>query len=76
MTSTQPQTRGRRRKPAAASADYVVVAGQRFKLSDLPLVAFVMTCGHHGRDFAVQTGDLVFCESCRDHSNVARIAAS
>jgi hypothetical protein len=77
MTTTQPQTRGRGRRNHSSkpTQDVIVVGGQKFKLADLPLVAFIKTCGHPGRDFAVQAGDLVFCDTCREHTNVARITA-
>lgn len=50
--------------------------GERVRLSDLPLVAYGLYCGHVGRDHGIARNDLVFCPACGDTKRVARIISS
>ena len=47
--------------------------GRKISLTDTPLVAYELACGHLGRDHAIQLGDLLFCLECVDHRTVFRI---
>jgi hypothetical protein len=47
--------------------------GRKVSLHDLPLVAYTLTCGHIGRDYAIAKGDQVFCTACADTKRVARV---
>jgi hypothetical protein len=73
MTHSTPNNTRRRRRGPKTPEGTVLVAGQRVKLADLPVIQFIKTCGHPGKDFAVIVGDLVFCDTCRDHSYVATL---
>jgi hypothetical protein len=50
--------------------------GKRVRLSDLPLVAYSLYCGHVGREHGVARNDLMFCPTCKDTKRVARIISS
>lgn len=50
--------------------------GTKVYLDELPLVAFRLTCGHVGKDYAVQQGDVYFCEVCKDNVRVAAIVSA
>jgi hypothetical protein len=54
----------------------VRVGGRKVYLSDLPLIAYSLECGHVGRDRAIQAGDRVFCDGCRDTKRVAQIISA
>lgn len=45
------------------------------RLSDLPLVAYQMRCGHLSKDYAIAQGDIVFCDSCQTYARVSTILA-
>jgi len=49
--------------------------GRKVSLADLPLVAFRLSCGHLGRDYAVQKRDLIFCGDCGTSKRVTKILA-
>lgn len=53
----------------------IVVNGKRISLKDLPLVAYVLQCGHYGRDHAIVKGDLLFCSECSETVRVAKIVS-
>jgi hypothetical protein len=50
--------------------------GKPVSLDSLPLVAYGLNCGHLGRDYAVQKGDVLFCEECGTTKRVSRIIAN
>ena len=56
------------RRIAAVGAD-----GRRISLADLPLVVFRLSCGHMGREYAVQKRDLIFCSDCGTSKRVTKI---
>lgn len=49
--------------------------GRKVRLSDLPLTAYTLACGHVGRDYGIIKGDLLFCGTCQTPKRVARIIA-
>lgn len=49
--------------------------GRKISLTDLPLVAYALGCGHVGRDHGIALGDQLFCLDCSDHRSVAAILA-
>lgn len=49
--------------------------GKKVSLASLPLVAFQLNCGHVGKDFAIQTRDIVFCDDCGQDRRVKKIIA-
>lgn len=51
-------------------------SSRRPEVRRLPLVAFVLRCGHPGREYGVTAGDLLWCDTCSDRSAVARVLAS
>lgn len=55
------------------NSDVITVGGQKFRLSDLPSVGYTLTCGHSARSFAIRAGDLMFCDTCCTHANIATI---
>lgn len=63
----------RRHGPAGVSA--VADDGQRVSLTDLPLVAYRLSCGHVGKDYAVLKRDLIFCPDCATTKRVTAILA-
>lgn len=50
--------------------------GNPISLRDLPLVAYRLTCGHLGRDYAIQPRDVVFCDECKTNKRVKKILAA
>jgi hypothetical protein len=65
------------RKEARVSAPTILDAdGNPVSIRDLPLVAFRLTCGHLGRDYGIQSRDLVFCDDCRTTKRVRKVLAS
>lgn len=49
--------------------------GKMVSLDSLPLVAFKLSCGHLGKEYAVHRGDLLFCAKCARNRKVTRILA-
>jgi len=49
--------------------------GRKPRVSDLPLVAYSLSCGHLGRQYGIQKKDRVFCKDCGSDKYVARIIA-
>jgi hypothetical protein len=49
--------------------------GLRHRLRDLPLVAFRMSCGHLGRDYAIRKGDIMFCQDCGADKRITKVLA-
>lgn len=49
--------------------------GRSVSLADLPLVAYSLSCGHLGRDYAIQKRDLVFCADCQGTRRVSKVLA-
>lgn len=43
---------------------------------DLPLSAVLLTCGDTTREYGLQAGDWVWCESCSDRVRVAQVLAA
>lgn len=50
--------------------------GRRVTLTDLPMVVFAMSCGHTGKDRAIQVGDWTFCDTCQDRVQVGAVLAA
>lgn len=57
------------RKPKTS----IVVDGRRISLKDLPLVSYLLKCGHYGRNHAIMLNDLVFCDTCKDTMQVVKV---
>ena len=64
MTST---TRTHRQGSAAPA--------RRVRLTDLPLVAARLRCGHRVREHGIAVRDIVFCPGCGSQSTVASVIA-
>jgi hypothetical protein len=71
ISVTQGTKKYKRNKPVATRD----AEGKRVKLTDLPLVAYSLFCGHTGRDYAINKGDLLFCTPCAGNKRVAKILA-
>lgn len=49
--------------------------GRAVSLESQPLVAFSLTCGHLGREYAVERRDLIFCDACGATRRVTKVLA-
>lgn len=67
MTSTTSTTRTHRQGSAAPA--------RRVRLTDLPLVAARLRCGHLVREHGIAVRDIVFCPGCGSQSTVASVIA-
>lgn len=48
------------------------IHGRSVRIGDIPYAMFWLQCGHHNKGVAVNTGDWVFCEECKEKKMVAR----
>jgi hypothetical protein len=60
-------------KPDARKISALTAEGRRVSLADLPVVAYRLSCGHVGKDYAIQKQDLLFCADCGATSRVSAI---
>lgn len=51
----------------------ITVRGHRIKVKDIPYDVYTLKCGHIGRAFGAETGDIMFCDSCHDDKEVVRV---
>lgn len=49
--------------------------GKLVSLGDIKLVAYLLSCSHHGRDYGINKGDLIFCAKCGEIMKVSKILA-
>lgn len=53
----------------------MVANGKVVRLTDLPLVAYRLSCAHTSRGYAVFKGDIIFCDGCKSSRKVSSILA-
>ena len=63
------------RQHTARGARVVGPDGRAVSLESQPLVAFSLSCGHLGREYAVARRDLIFCDACGVTRRVSKILA-
>jgi hypothetical protein len=52
------------------------VNGKLISMSELPLVAYALKCGHMGREYGIVKNDLLFCDTCGQTMRVKQILAT
>lgn len=59
--------------PDAFKTKAINLDGRKVSLASLPLVAFKLSCGHVGKDYAINKSDVIFCETCATNMRVNKI---
>lgn len=48
----------------------VPIRGHKVRVGDIPLSIFTLECGDKGKGIAVVTGNMIFCDECKDIKRV------
>lgn len=48
----------------------IVINKRKIKVKDIPWSIFVMECGHKDKGIAVDTGRIIFCDTCKTRKTV------